>query len=378
MQRLGFRHLSLFFLAFWTAPVMADIKLAPWLSGLSKPTDLRFIADSPFALVTEKGGELVWIDTRSKKTGTLHEFDVKTSSELGLLAVAVSPNFTKDQTLYLYLSPGSGNARTQLLRAKVSDLNLAKAKLTVEKVLLELDQPYNNHNGGGLAFDNQGHLYLGLGDGGSAYDPLRAGQDLKTWQGKILRITPDASDPKGYVIPAGNYRDFHKKARPEIFAIGIRNAWRISFSNANDFFIADVGQDKWEEVNWVASDVLGQAPLNFGWSVQEGLVCFRDSKCAKQKYHQPKWVYGRGWGRSITGGYSYEGTQVKALKDHYVFGDFVTGRIGAFPISLHRQISANQIVEIEGQGNNWSSFGRDSQGELYAVSYGGKIFKFTD
>ena len=295
---------------------------------------------------------------------------VKSGGERGLLSTAFHPQYTENGFFYVNYTNSSGN--TVIARYEVT-ADPSKADPNSEKVLLQIDQPFSNHNGGQIAFGPDGYLYIGTGDGGRGGDPLNAGQDLSTLLGKILRIDVDKEEP--YAIPEDNPFISNENARPEIWAYGLRNPWRFSFdSEADDLFIADVGQNSFEEVNFQPSTSTGGE--NYGWRLMEAEQCFEPrSNCnAGGTLILPIISYARADGRSITGGYVYRGQAIKSLQGKYVYGDFATKRVWMASRGADKwtaELLANTSFSI-------SSFGEGFAGELYLADHsGGKIYKLT-
>jgi glucose/arabinose dehydrogenase len=283
-------------------------------------------------------------------------------SELGLLGLAFHPRYADNGLFYLDTNPrGGGPLRTQISewfwRSDMSGKQLA----TQKRVLLEIEQPYKNHDGGQVAFGPDGYLYIGMGDGGSRADPQGNGQNLGSLLGKMLRI--DVNSAPGYAVPPDNPFLKTPGARPEIWAYGLRNPWRFSFDPKGRLIAADVGQDSFEEVDIVS------AGANMGWNVREATHCFNPKDgCPKGDMVDPIFEYGREAGQSITGGFVYQGTRIPWLRDKYVVGDFVTGRLWA----LELPSDASHPAKAEELGvfpHAFSSFARAPNGEIYALDF---------
>jgi glucose/arabinose dehydrogenase len=239
---------------------------------------------------------------------------------------------------------------------------------TTAKVLLVVNQPYDNHNGGQLAFGPDGYLYIGLGDGGSEGDPLGNGQKLSTLLGKILRINVNSGTP--YSVPSTNPFVGRTGVKPEIWAYGFRNPWRFGFDfSSGRLFIGDVGQDSYEEID------LGKSGGNFGWSVMEGAHCYPiGSTCNKTGKILPITEIAHPTAECIIGGYVYRGSSIAGLAGMYVFGDFITGKIWALKLTS----TGWQRSTLLSTGREISAFGRDNSGNLYVVDYGnGSIFRIV-
>ncbi|MBP9885888.1 MAG: PQQ-dependent sugar dehydrogenase [Leptospiraceae bacterium] len=345
------------------------------VTTVKEPTDIQFPqGNSPFIFILQKSGDLILFDRSEKKSRTLHSWKVITDSEEGLLGLTFHPNFPKTPLVYVnYVIDKNGKDFTIIEEDKVEyPSDWGKMKLVEPRTILEVEQPYPNHNGGQIAFGKDGFLYIGLGDGGLRADPEGNGQNLSTLLGSMLRIDPkpDPVTKLPYSIPSDNPFINNKTAKPEIFAYGIRNPWRHSFSPDGKLLLADVGQDKYEEVNIIESG------KNYGWSPMEGLHCFQ-SNCDPSKYESPIYEYGRTEGNSITGGYVYRGNEFPELKDHYVFGDFITGKIWAFALPKEKQ-KVDKIMALGKWNILISTFGQDESGEIFLSDYQtGKIFKIV-
>jgi glucose/arabinose dehydrogenase len=238
-------------------------------------------------------------------------------------------------------------------------------------VLLRIDQPAANHNGGQLQFGPDGYLYIGMGDGGRAGDPWGNAQNPDVLLGKLLRI--DVAGEGAYRIPPDNPFVDRSNVRPEIWALGLRNPWRYSFdAMTQDFYVADVGQNTYEEVDFQSAGSGGGE--NYGWDVMEGRHCFEPaSGCDTTGLVLPVAEYDHSLGCSITGGYVYRGSRYPALNGVYFFGDYCSGRIWG----LRRQDGGRwQMALLQESGVTISSFGEDAGGELYVLNYGdGMIYR---
>ncbi len=278
--------------------------------------------------------------------------------EEGLLGLAFSPDFSTDRRVYLFYTAGSPRRGVlSRFRAPGNAIDMSS-----EQVLLEIPQPFANHNGGHLAFGPDGMLYVAVGDGGSAGDPQRNGQDLGTLLGSILRL--DVSG-QAYTIPPDNPFVGTAGARGEIYAYGFRNPWRFSFDSATGaLWAGDVGQDQWEEVDRV---VRGG---NYGWNTLEGFVCFRASGCDTSGLRAPRAAYSHERGCSVTGGYVYRGPSMPELVGWYVYGDFCSGNIWAVNTA-----DGSAPVLLAQTGLPISSFGQLPSGELLALTFNNAIFR---
>ena len=290
--------------------------------------------------------------------------------EEGLLGLAIDPG----DAAYLYIYYSAANPR----RSVVSRYSIpgpdspAAADPDSELVILEVEQPYANHNGGQLAFGPDGYLYIGLGDGGSAGDPQGNGQDTSTLLGAILRIdVSEATAEQPYAIPPDNpFAD--GGGRPEIWAYGLRNPWRFSFDrDTGELWAGDVGQNRWEEI-----DIIERGG-NYGWNAMEGNHCFRPpSGCESEDFIPPVWEYPlENDACSVIGGYVYRGTAIPWLTGVYVYGDFCTGQVFGL------RYTDGEVVEhklLADTGLRIASFGQDNDGELYVLSQGEGIFRLVE
>ena len=287
-------------------------------------------------------------------------------SEEGLLGLAFDPAFAENGRFFVYYS-AAGPRRSVLSRfERLGD----GANPDSELVILEIEQPYRNHNGGMIAFGPDGHLYVALGDGGSADDPQGNGQDPSTLLGSVLRIdVRNASEAQLYVAPPDNPFASDGRGRPEVWAYGLRNPWRFSFDReTGELWAGDVGQNQFEEIDVV------RAGANYGWNTMEGAHCFERSVCDQSGLTLPVAEYSHAQGCSVTGGYVYRGSAVPSLAGWYVYGDFCTGRIWAVPADGQQGLEG---VEIADSGFSVSSFGEDANGELYVIDYGGSVYRAT-
>lgn len=247
-------------------------------------------------------------------------------NEEGLLGLAFDPDYTSNGYFYVYYSASSPR-RSIISRFSVSPDDFNIADHNSERVILEVPQPFANHNGGQIVFGSDGYLYVGLGDGGSRGDPGLNGQDPSTLLGTILRIDVSSIDRDGeYTIPSDNpFVGQGGGVRGEIWAYGLRNPWRFTFDRElGDLWAADVGQNRFEEVDII------KPGRNYGWNVMEGFHCFQPSNgCNQEGLELPVFEYGRDDGCSVTGGYVYRGSRLPSLYGAYVYGDFCTGKIWA-------------------------------------------------
>jgi glucose/arabinose dehydrogenase len=289
--------------------------------------------------------------------------------EEGLLGLAFDPNYATNGFFYVNYIENS-QYDTVIARYRVSSGNPNQADPNSETVLLRIDQPQGNHNGGGLAFGPDRMLYIGLGDGGGQGDPNNNGQNLGVVFSKILRIDPSrTSGSLPYTIPPDNPMVGVPNAREETWAYGLRNPWRFSFDRqTGDLWAGDVGQDSWEEIDLI---VRGG---NYDWPRYEGNTAYRNPNNHPQT-RTPVHVLPRNEASSIIGGHVYRGNAMPSLQGAYVYGDFQSGNVWALRQS-NGQMTSNQLI---GYVANISSFGEDQAGEIYICSlYSGQIFKLEE
>ncbi len=345
-----------------------SISLEPIISGLIQPLYVTHAFDDRLFIVEQAGTIRIFQNGELLSTPFLDILDPvgSNSNEQGLLGLAFHPNYQENG--YFFLDYTDVNGNTNIARYRVSsDHNVADP--TSEQILLTIPQPFANHNGGMIAFGPDGYLYIGMGDGGSQGDPQGNGQNPGTLLGSILRLDVDSADGS-YTIPADNPFVDDPNARPEVWSIGLRNPWRFSFDRlTNDLFIADVGQNTWEEVNWLAGSTPGGQ--NLGWNNMEGQHCYT-ANCNPASFVLPVFEYNHTQGCSITGGYIYRGQQFLSLYGNYFAADFCSGLIwGIFQQPDGRWEST--IVHQSGLPIN--SFGEDVNGELYVVARTGQILQ---
>jgi glucose/arabinose dehydrogenase len=345
-------------------------------NGLSTPVFLTSPpGDVTRQFVVEKTGKIriirddalvptVFLDLSAK---------VSTSTEQGLLGLAFHPGYAGNGRFVVYYTDTSGDTRVALYRVSA---NSDVADPASEQIILSVDQPFSNHNGGMVVFGPDGRLYIGLGDGGSGGDPQGNGQNRNVLLAKILRLDMDGN---GVVrIPFDNPFVGQANVRPEIWSYGLRNPWRFSFDRlTGDLYIADVGQNAREEVD-VSTDVtqFGKG-ANYGWKTMEGKACFSPSSgCVQTGLTLPVLDYNHSTGCSITGGYVYRGSALPALLGHYFYGDYCQGWVRSFRLQGQ---SATQELDWTSlrPGGLITSFGEDARGELYILIASGRVFRIV-
>jgi glucose/arabinose dehydrogenase len=335
----------------------AILKRVPYTSKFAMPvfvTGLREGGHNWLFVVEKNRGEVVRLTRdwgRDSAPFAKVPEPIATGTEQGLLGLAFHPRFAENGRFYINYTDDIGDTHVT---------ELSKRDAAHRRDVLQVKQPYANHNGGHLAFGPDGKLYIGLGDGGGANDPSGNGQNAAVLLAKMLRIDVDKPD-----------------AKPEIVARGLRNPWRYAFDpKTNDLYIADVGQDKWEEV-----DVIPYAKLvgaNFGWNVVEGNHCLKGNKCDQSGFVAPVTEYSHKIGCSVTGGYVYRGKKLPALEGTYFYADFCSAALRGFRWKdgkVTEHYDWKRALDPENKISKISSFGEDADGELFVVSLDGEIFE---
>ncbi len=348
-----------------TLPDASGYRWSKVVDGFVRPLDLQNAGDERVFIVEQRG--LIWILEGGTLLGQPF-LDIQgrvstNANERGLLGLAFPPNFQESGEFYVNYTDSSGN--TVIAGFSVSaDPNLADPNS--ERLVIGFEQPFKNHNGGGIVFGPDGYLYIGTGDGGSGGDPQRNGQNLDTLLGKMLRIDVLAGDP--YAIPAEN--PFSDTGRAEIWAYGLRNPWRFTFDRASGgLYIADVGQGTYEEVNYWPAD--GPSGVNYGWNIREGMHPFKGQ--TGEGLTDPVAEYDHTLGCSVTGGGVVHDPALPEWNGVYLYGDYCTGLIWGL---------------LQDAGGNWtngilfrdtgfviSAFGEDANGSVYLVDHNGVVYR---
>jgi len=347
--------------------------LARITTGLASPTQVTNAGDGTNRLfIVEKRGTIRVLDKGVLKPGYFMDIRglVADSGEQGLLGLAFHPDFETNRMLFVYYTRNGGDIVITRFTTNPEGTNVDE---TLPRPLLVIEHSANtNHNGGAMAFGPDGLLYLGVGDGGGRGDPNNYAQKRTSHLGKILRIDVNGtgSGPYDrYSIPPGNPYAGATTGLDEIWALGLRNPWRISFDRLSGrLFIADVGQDRYEEIDRELPGAAGGK--NYGWSAMEGKHCYKPSRCPMAGDTLPVAEYSHVGGNcSITGGFVYRGTLQPALVGQYVFADFCSGRIWTLPYAgLVVTQRADTSLMI-------TSFGENEGGELYAVTATGGLYR---
>jgi glucose/arabinose dehydrogenase len=292
---------------------------------------------------------------------------VTSGGERGLLGLAIHPSFPSDPRVFVDYTDRNGDTVVASYRIEPGDAN--RLDPTSAVVVLQVGQPFPNHNGGALAFGPDGDLYVSLGDGGSEGDPQGNGQKLDTTLGKIIRIDVDhPTAGRQYAIPAGNPFTGNPLARPEIWLSGLRNPWRMSFDRATgDLWIGDVGQNAWEEVDVARAGVGGS---NFGWNTMEGDHCYQPAQgCDQTGLTLPVAEYGHDAGCVVIGGVVYRGSRYPILQGGYLYLDYCSGTVWALDASA----PAPKPGQVGRLGANAVAVGEDEGGELYVANLDGTL-----
>ena len=357
----------------WTAETATSqgwpqVALVKKLSGFSKPVHVTNAGDGSGRLfVVEQQGRIRIVKNGALLSEPFLDISDRVSccGERGVLSVAFPPGFPGPG---LYVDYTDLNGDTVISRFFVSQTNPDVADARGEEVILHIAQPFANHNGGQLAFGPDGYLYIGMGDGGSEGDPLNNAQNPASLLGKILRIGPPSGSPI-YFVPPSNPFVGQPGWRPEIWALGLRNPWRFSFDRkTGDLYIADVGQDTREEVDFQAASSAGGE--NYGWRIMEGTACYNPPNCNPAGLVFPVTDYTHSGGDcAVTGGFVYRGLSYAGLEGIYLYGDYCTGRIRG----LRRRATGWETHEFLTAGFSLSTFGEDERGEVYLVDYGGGL-----
>ncbi len=356
-------------------PTPTPFELAVELVGnVDVPVQLTAPAGDARLFVATKGGTIRIFEAGALLptpfldiSGIVHQ-----NSEQGLLGLAFDPGYATNGRFFVsYTSSADENV---VASYTVSTADPNRANPVAEDIRLRVPQPRSNHNGGHIVFGPDGSLYVGRGDGGGGGDPDRNGQSTTTLLGKILRL--DVSGGTGYSIPPTNPFAGSSASRPEIWSWGLRNPWQFTFDRANgDLYIADVGQDEWEEVNVATAASGAGRAFNFGWNFMEGLHCYEPSSgCDMDGLTLPVLEYGHDDGCSIAGGYVYRGSAIPELQGTYFYGDLCGTWIRTF---RHAGGEATEQGDTGLDVGGIIAFGEDAAGELYILTTSGAIYRIV-
>ena len=387
-------------------PDVPEPQLTQIASGLIRPVHITHAGDGSDRLfVVEQRGRIMVLDNEQGVkpfldiTDRVHSPASGGGNEQGLLGLAFPPGFANKGYFYVYYTLSNGD--NVLSRFSLTDQATLADPMTEEQLLVFPHPQFQNHNGGQLAFGPDGYLYISTGDGGGGGDPLGNAQNPSSLNGKLLRIDvemdaakhklkafgsaiywpyiwsarPESITGQTYLIPKDNPFIDADGFRPEIWALGLRNPWRFSFDPENgDLYIADVGQNRWEEINFQPAESLGGE--NYGWNIMEGEECYSAGNCNTDKLTLPAHTYPifSSTECSITGGYVYRGDDISALEGAYIFGDFCSGKIWG----LYQDRNAWESKLLTTTNFRISAFSQDAGGELYIADMaGGNIYKLT-
>jgi glucose/arabinose dehydrogenase len=347
---------------------------AKWLlitDGLNAPVGIASAMDGSGRLfVLEQAGIIRILQDGSLQAEPFLDISKQVSccGERGLLGLAFHPRFMENGQFFINYTDLDGN--TFISRFEVSPDNPNQADIASEKRLIYIQQPYPNHNGGAVVFGPDGYLYLGLGDGGSGGDPHGNGQSTSTLLGKILRIDIDGGAP--YAIPLDN-PFVNGGGLMEIWAYGLRNPWRFSFDRSTgDLYIGDVGQNTWEEIDFLPVGSPGGA--NFGWNYKEGTHPYQGSPPAGLTLVAPIAEYNHDQGCSVTGGEVYRASILPEWQGVYLYGDYCSGKVWGL---VRNPLGAWLNGLLFETGTTISSFGTDETGEIYLVDYKGSVYRLA-
>jgi glucose/arabinose dehydrogenase len=338
-------------------------------SGLDQPVYLTAPASDPRLFIVEQPGRIRIVESGKLLDKPFLDIadKVRSGGEQGLLSVAFHPQYRSNGFIFVNYTDNKGDTRIERY-AVSTDKNVVDPRSA--KLILGIDQRYSNHQGGLNLFGPDGMLYVGMGDGGSQGDPHGNGQNRNALLGKLLRINVDGGDP--YLIPSAN--PYAKGGgRGEIWAIGLRNPWRFSFDRFSGLlYIADVGGDRFEEVDVVPMSIAG---VNYGWSIMEGPQCNRSSGCDQTGLQKPALSYATHQNSTcaIIGGSVYNGQKIPELKGQYFYSDYCNSWLKSFGFANGRVTDQHEWPV--GRLGSITSFGEDSQGELYICTSSGRVYR---
>ena len=325
------------------------------------PGDPRlFVVEQPGRIRVVKAGKLLptpYLDVSAR---------ISAGGERGLLGLAFHPNYSKNGLFFVNFTDRSGDTHVERFRVSTDP---DRADPASALLILKVDQPYANHNGGMIAFAPDGMLWVGMGDGGSGGDPQGNGQNPRSLLGKMLRLDVDRGTP--FAIPPGNPFANGRDGAATIWMTGLRNPWRFSFDRGSNLvYIADVGQNQWEEVDVVDATRPG---LNFGWNIREGTHAYGGRKASAEALVDPAVEYPHGEGCSVTGGYVYRGAALPNLQGAYFFSDYCQGWLRSFRWAGGRATDRREWNT--GKLGSVTSFGEDAAGELYVTNSDGRVLR---
>lgn len=358
-----------------TVPLFAqEVDLHLFADGFSSPVGIEHAEDDRLFIIEQGGIIKILNEDGSIEDQPFLDLSDSTNAdgEQGLLGLAFHPNYLSNGYLYVQYSDLDGE--NKLCRYTRSDSDPNNVDPLSEVLIKRYDQPFNNHNGGDINFGPDGYLYIALGDGGGYGDPLGRAQNPMDYLGKMLRIDVDNGNP--YAIPASNPFVNNTNYLPEIWSIGLRNPWRFSFdSETGDMWIADVGQNNWEEINFEPANQSGG--VNYGWKCFEADAGF--SNCPESNMQMPIFQYSHDeefGGSSVTGGYVYRGAKYPNLTGKYIFSDFISGNFWMIELTDNPASNATHLGDF--QDFRYTAFGENAEKDLFVADYSGKIFEVVD
>ena len=373
-------------------PTFGQLSFEEFASGFFNPVDIAHAGDgSGRVFIVTKAGQILSFDEEGNALGTFLDIGSKVGNsggERGLLGLAFHPNYASNGYFFVNYTSSSGGDKTIIERYQANPPSTNDVLETTGVELIRFSQPYTNHNGGDLAFSPiDGYLYIPTGDGGDGNDPDERAQNLTSPHGKMLRIdvnhfdeTPPYRIPDDNPFGTSKYISEYQDTVDEIWAWGLRNPWRMSFSEAGDMWIADVGQNSWEEVNFipVGENVPG---LNFGWDCKEGSAdcpTCGPGDCSDNVYWDPIHQYNLAR-QSITGGEVMEGTLYPSMPGGYLFAEYVHDQMWVLQQAAEGNSRTASIIELSNPPSSVSSFGKDEQGYIYVASMGNdKVYRLVD
>lgn len=354
-------------------PADEELALELVAEGLSAPLLVTAPPDDPRLFIVEQPGRIRIVRDGGLLSTAYLDISARVGSggERGLLGLAFDPSFAESGRLWVMYTDLDGTSIVEEYRDLPGE---DRADPASGQVYLALEQPFANHNGGHLVFGPDGFLYIGLGDGGSGGDPEGNGQDLSTLLGSILRVDPRQNPSPPWSVPVDNPFVGVPGARPEIAYYGLRNPWRFSFDDVrHHLWIADVGQNAWEEVDVVSTSERGN---NFGWNVMEGPDCYAAATCDDEGLTAPLFAYGHDEGCSITGGHVYSGSALPSLLGWYVYSDFCAGWMRALRLDAEGAVGEPVDLGVD-PGGRVTSFGVDAARELYVTVQEGRVYRIV-
>jgi glucose/arabinose dehydrogenase len=342
------------------------------IGDFRSPVYLTAPAGDPRLFIVEQAGRIQIVKNGRKLPEPFLDISdrVRSGGEQGLLSMAFHPEYSRNGQFFVNFTDRSGDTRVERFTVS-SNPDVANGAST--KLVIGIDQPYSNHNGGLVMFGPDGMLYIGMGDGGSGGDPHRNGQNRNALLGKLLRLNVSRVEP--YSIPDSNPFRGQSGARPEIWATGMRNPWRFAFDRAtNLLYIADVGQNEIEEIDVEPASVAG---LNYGWNIMEGDRCYSGSSCDRSGLTMPKVTFNHSGGAcSVTGGFVYRGRRMPSIVGNYFYSDYCAGWLKSFRMQNGTVTDRRDWIPSSNLGHV-VSFGEDSAGELYILSESGSVFRMA-